>query len=269
MEVFFLERYSGPTAVAMFAVGITLCGLATRVPLLLTGALLPHFAHCFGAGDSSGIKRTYAAATRLTAFMLFPCSLGLAAVMPTLLPYLFGEAFIPAVPTAMVLAAFSLLAFSSVGSALLYGSENPSFIAWSCALGAVLSLGACLLIIPRWGSFGAACSRSAVQVAMVGLGAWYISSRLACPFPARATGRILLAAVLSAVCAFLLAHNVRGPAGVAVAVRIGAAAYLVAVRALHALPQQDCNALRLWIEKLPVPVSSLMARTVVWLGGAE
>lgn len=267
-EVFFLERYWNTSAVAMFAVGITLSSVATRGPMLFGSPLLPHFAEHGGAGDRGAISRTYASGTRLMAFVIFPSSLGLAALTPTLLPLLFGNSFLPAVPSAMVLAGFSLVAVTSVGSALLYGLERAYFIAWGGALGALSSLLASILVIPRWGPWGAAWSRSAVQVAMVVLGAWYIHSRLSCPVPLRALGRILCAALLSGSCAFLAARWIPGVPGVVIGVPSGAVAYLGAVRMLHALPAQDLAPLRRVLERLPWPVSSILGRAAAWVVAA-
>ena len=124
VEVFFIERYWNPHEVAMFTIGLSLAALATQGPSLLLGALLPHFAALFGAGDKAAIDRAYSTGTRLMGLLLFPLAFGGAAVTPVLLPMLFGPQFAPAIPNAMVLMALSCLGFAGVGffSGLRYGT---------------------------------------------------------------------------------------------------------------------------------------------------
>lgn len=250
MEVFFLERYWGAQAVAMFTVGITLSALATQGPMLLSGALMPHFAESAGLRDSQALRRAYAAGTRLLAVLLFPMCLGLASLTPVLLPALYGNAFRPAVPSAMVLIAFSSLAFAGVASALVYGSGRSWFVAASGLSGAVLSLAGCLLVVPVWGSLGAAWSRSLVQTAMVALGTWYIARKLSCPAPIRALGKTLLAASLAAGSSYLIVSVADGLASVAPAIAAAAVVYLIAVRRLAILEPEDVRVIRGALDKL-------------------
>ena len=92
-EVFFLQRSAGSAAVGLFSVGLTLANIAAQGPMLLTPALLPHFAQHFGRNASAEMRTTYATATRLLAFLVFPACFGFAAVMPAVLPMMYGSAF--------------------------------------------------------------------------------------------------------------------------------------------------------------------------------
>ncbi len=250
MEVFFLERYWSAHAVAMFTVGITLSALATHGPMLLSGALMPHFAENAGLRDSQSLRRAFAASTRLLVVLLFPLCLGLASLTPVLLPALYGDAFRPAVPSAMVLIAFSSLAFANVVSALIYGSGKSWFVAASGSVGAVLSLAGCLLVVPVWGAWGAAWSRSLVQASMVALGAWYAGRKLSCPVPVRALGKTLLAALLAAGASYLVVSTAGGIASIAPAIAAAAAIYLVAVRRLAILEPEDVRVIRRALDEL-------------------
>jgi O-antigen/teichoic acid export membrane protein len=243
-EVFFLERFRGPGAIAMFTVGIALSTLATQGPMLLSGALMPHFAQVLGAGDAASGRWIYTQATRLMALLLFPLCLGTAAITPVLLPAIYGEAFRGAVPGAMVLTAFAALAFSNVGSALVYGSGKAWFVAASGAVGASLSVAACMVVIPRWGAWGACLSRSGVQTLMVALGAWYLARHHGCPLPLAALGKILFAAAASAVCAYLTISLVGTVTALGAAIPLAAAVYVVLIRATRVLEPEDAAFLR-------------------------
>ena len=256
VEIVFLERYCGHQAVAMFSVGLTLSALAIQGPLLLGGALMPHFAESASAGNTDAGKRIYSGATRLLAALLFPLCLGLSSVVPVLLPAVYGDAFRSAVPSAMVLTAFSALSFMNVGSALVYASGKAWFVAASGLGGAVLSLAGCAFLVPVWGVWGASLSRSVVQTAMVALGTWYIGTNLACPTPLRALAKILFASVIAALCSYAIISHAQSVMALAVAVPIASCVYLLLLWITRALEGEDVQCIRNALSRLPVTLSA-------------
>lgn len=265
IEVFFIERYWDMHAVAMFVIGLSLSSLVTQGPLLATGPLMPHFAGLAGARDRVAIRATYANGTRLLALTLFPMCLGLASIAPAMLPLLYGAAFAPAVPSAVVLIAFSALSFGNVGSALVYGMEKSYFIAATGAAGAVLSLTSCLLVIPHWGTWGAVWCRAGVQTTMILLGLWYIGARLSCPVPFRALAKTLLAAGLSAICSYLTVRAEPGLTGMAVAIPTAACVYLALIRALRLVRGEDLDWIESALSRLRLPMGPRSAVFLRWL----
>lgn len=246
LEVFFLQRYQGAEAVAMFTVGFTFSNLASQGPLLLTGGLLPYFAESFGHRSTERMQRAYLTATRLMAFLLFPMCLGLAAIIPALLPLVYGPAYAEAVPVAAILIAGAAVgAAGSVGSQMIYACERSDVIFVAGLGGAILSVAAGFLIVPRFGMIGAALARGAIHALMVAAGLWFIRYRLRCPVPFGSLARLLVAALLCALAARACLALIPSPVlGLAMAVPLGAAIYGAAVRALGALPAEDARRLR-------------------------
>ena len=252
-EVFFLQRSTGSAAVGLFSVGLTLANIAAQGPMLLTPALLPHFAQNFGRNALAEMRTTYATATRLLAFLVFPACFGFAAVMPAVLPMMYGSAFADAVPAATVLVlAAGIGATASVGSSLVMAMDRSDFVFLSGALAAVLTVIAGLTIIPMFGLMGAAWTRCAIQTAAVGFGAWFILRRLNCPLPLLDLGKLLLAAILCGATARLCLFVVSGPISLPMAIAAGAAAYVAAVKLLRALPAGDIERLRALFRSLPI-----------------
>lgn len=258
IEVVFLERYWGNREVAMFSVGLTFATLATQGPVLLGSALLPHFAESVGAGKA-GAARVYASAIRLLAALLFPLCLGTASLIPTLLPAVYGAAFRAAVPSAMVLTAFSALALMNVGSALVYASGKAWFVAASGLAGAILSLAGCAAVIPLWGAWGASLSRSAVQTAMAVLGTWYIHRYLDGPAPLRALAKILAASFAAALSSYTILSYLSNVPALALAIPVAVLVYLAMLRMTRALDPDDVRSLRSALERMPAVVSSPMS----------
>ena len=275
LEVFFLQRYWGSHEVALFTVGFTFSNLASQGPLLLTGGLLPYFAESYGRRATDETRSAYATATRVMAFLLFPSCLGLVAILPALLPPIYGTAFAEAIPVACVLVAGAAIgATGSVGSQMIYAHERSDFIFASGLVGAALSIAAGFLIVPQYGMMGAALSRAAVHLVMVGAGSWFIQRRLGCPIPLGDLGRLLLAALLCALAAHLCVSHIYDPLqSLPLAIGSGVIVYLGSVRMLGALPAQDVARLRTLMGRFPgrmhAPLDALLALLVPRRGRAR
>lgn len=265
VEVVFLERYWGNHEVAMFSIGLTLAALAIQAPMLLGSALMPHFAESAGARPAGTERHLYSRALRLFAALLFPLCLGTSSLIPTLLPAVYGGAFRAAIPSAMMLTAFSILALMNVGSSLVYASGRAWFVAASGMSGAILSLAGCAVVIPVWGVWGASLSRSAVQTAMAALGTWYIHRHLGCPAPLRALGKILAAALVAALFSYSVILLVPAILSLAIAIPGAALVYVVMLRLTSALDSGDAQILHHAAAWSPAMVSVPLRSVLGWV----
>jgi O-antigen/teichoic acid export membrane protein len=253
-----LNRSAGSTAVGLFTVGLTLANLASQGPMLLTTGLLPYFAQNFGKGAVAELRNAYAVATRVLAFLVFPACFGMAAVLPVLLPMLYGQAFADAVPAATILVlAAGIGSTASVGSSVVMAVDRSDFIFLSGLIAALLSVVAGFTAIPAFGLIGAAWARAAIQVSAVAFGTWFLFYRLRLPLPFRDLAKLLLAAVLSGAAARACLLLVPGMVSLLVAIPAGAAVYIVSIRLLRALPAGDINRLRGMIRPLPAPLRAV------------
>ena len=264
-ELFFLSRYCGFHAVAMFNVGLSLSAMVNQAAGLMTSSLVPHFAALAGRADLDSMRRNYFSLTRLVALLVFPLSLTFAAVAPVLVPLLYGSAFEDAIPTAAALATLALLSVANVGSALIYGREKSSFIAATAIGGALLAIAGGLVIIPAWGALGAAASRAAVQCIMIGLGTWYIQVRLQCPFPWHPLGKTLSAALLAAGAARAVVCLRPDPLGLAIALGVSAILYGLLVRMLGLVQPCDAEAAYRLVPALPTLLATPVRYATDWV----
>jgi O-antigen/teichoic acid export membrane protein len=247
--------------VGLFSVGLTISNLAVQGPMLFTGGLLPYFSESFGRNAVDDIRSGYATATRIIGFLVFPACFGLAGIMPSILPLIYGQDFAEVVPAATVLVvASSITAVASVGTNLLYGLDRSDFIFVSGAVGAVLSVVAGLTLIPMFGVFGASCGRAAIQVAVAVFAAWFIMHRLRCPIPAKDLLRLMIAAAVCGVAARGCSAVISGVVAIPLSILIGAIVYLATVRLLRALPRNDVNRLQWLGQRLPKPLRSFSAK---------
>ena len=253
IEILFLQAYWGSGSVGYFTVGLTLANLAVQGPLLLTWGLLPRFTEHYGKSELGSLRDAYQSATRLMALLVFPACLGLAAIMPAVLPLLFGEAFRPSISTASLLVfASAIPAVASVGSNVLWATDRTDLDFFSGLFGAVMAVICGLTLTRAFGAQGAAASRILAQFSAIGLGVFLTAKTLKMAPPFKDLLSIFLSAAMCGCAAWLTLLWVPSNAlGVVAAVFAGALAYVVALRLLKAVHEEDVAKIRLIAAHLP------------------
>ncbi|GAC1326988.1 MAG: hypothetical protein NVSMB26_00100 [Beijerinckiaceae bacterium] len=266
VEVAFLRHYWGTDSVGLFSAGLTMSTVATQLPMLLTGSVMPWFSEKVGLSNSDAIEEMLSVGTRLISFIVLPMCFGLAGILPQLLPLLYGRAFEAASGSATVLVASAAMgAISAVPTTLLYAKERGDFIFYCGIFGAMLSLICGFTLVPRYGLMGAAAGRAIVQSVMVCLGFWFLVRRLKHHLPLGSLFRVAAAALLCAIEARLIVTMVPGALGVSLAILSGIVVYVAAARFLGALHTTDAEMLQRLLLNAPVSVrkqSDLMLRVL-------
>lgn len=196
LEIWFLERYWGHATVGMFTVGLSLALLAIQGPLLFSNALAPHFAELHGSGAGEALRQAYQRLTRLLGVALIPSCILCSAATPVVLPWLFGQRFIEAVPNAMIVVAFAFVGASArAGSAVLQGTGRSQVLLTSNLIGGSLMIVSGLTLVRLYGAVGAAWTRSLLQSAVVAYETWYLVRVIRMPLPWRSLAAILVLSV--------------------------------------------------------------------------
>ncbi|EWY37100.1 hypothetical protein N825_21885 [Skermanella stibiiresistens SB22] len=252
IEIFFLGNSWGNEAVGIFSVALALTSLAFQGPMMLTTGILPMLSEHRGREDLTMMKLACGTGTRLLALLVMPSCLGMAAVMPVILPMIYGADFAPAVPAAIVLVcAAAISATTVVGTNFVLAMERNDFVFFSSLFGAVIVTLAGMFMIPVFGVMGAAVVRASIQIILVICGAWFIVVRLRCPLPFAALGRIALAAMLCAAAAAGCVAVIPSPVSLIVAIPVGMVSYLLALRWLRAVPESDIQMLSGLVDMTP------------------
>ncbi|MDE2362161.1 MAG: lipopolysaccharide biosynthesis protein [Hyphomicrobiales bacterium] len=262
-ELAFLNHFRGPQEAGLYSIANTLATVATQAPLLMTGGLLALFSERFAVGDHEGLKNAFESAVRFMSFLIFPACFGAAALAPSLVPALFGQAFAGAAqPAAILVAAQAFGAVSTVSSALLFATERNYFLVWTGIAGSAAVICSGLFVIPAYGLMGAVIGRSIIQFAIVAASFVYIGRALACPTPYFSVLRIMAAAAGCALVARWIVLVAPGWIGILIAIGVGAAVYFALVRLLRALPQDDVGRLQEVAGKMPAWLSPFVTPLV-------
>jgi O-antigen/teichoic acid export membrane protein len=263
IEIFFLDRYNTAVETGYYGVALTISMVVVQGAALLTGALMPHFASLAGRGAGEDLRRDYQRLTVIVSLFVFPVALGGAALMPELLPRVFGEPYRPAVPVAGILMACAGLAFTGVGSAMVYGLGESGLVFRMGTLGAAMMAAGCYLVIPLFGALGGAAVRSGVQSTIIVLSLFVLKSRYGMPFPFRPIGRIAVAASICALGAYT-AMMFSPIFPVAAGAAAGLFVYIVAIHVIRPLPTADAEALAGVAARLPTWAARQIVPTVRW-----
>jgi O-antigen/teichoic acid export membrane protein len=268
VEIFFLQRYAGSHDVGIFAAALALSNLATQGPVLLTTGVLPLLAEQRGRGDHQAMQAANETGTRLLAALVFPACFGTAAIMPVLVPLIYGSSFMGTIVAATILvsaAAFS--AITAVGSNLVYAMERSDFVFVCSTIGAVLAILSGFVLVPQFGLMGAVVSRIVIQTLMVAIGTWFVITRLKYSMPIASLCRLLCAAVISAGIARFMIAWFTHPLILMVAIPTAAAAYVVALRGLGGLSASDLVLLGHLSDALPAPAARVINGLLNFVAG--
>ena len=253
-EVAFLQALAPAAEVAFYALAFGVAAQISRIPYQLSVVLFPSFPALVGGGRVAELAGLHATAMRYFVLLGAPLAVGLAVTAPAVVRLLYGPAYDPAAAVLVVFALGSVVAFAAGASpAVLHAMKRQDRLLRQGLLAAVLDLVLAFVLVPIAGALGAALASTAAQ-ALGSVLAIRAAVRLAgAAVPASALARITMAALAMGVVAGMPMLVVGGATGLVAAVLLGAAAYPLALRALHALSAEDLDRTRVLLERLPAP----------------
>jgi O-antigen/teichoic acid export membrane protein len=253
-EVAFLQALAPAAEVAFYALAFGIATQAGRIPYQLSVVLFPSFPALVGGGRVAELASLHATAMRYFVLLGAPLGVGLAVTAPAVVRLLYGPAYGPAAAVLAVLALGSLVGFAAGASpAVLHATKRQDRLLRQGLLAAAVDVVLALALIPVAGAVGAAVASVAAQALGSGLAIRAAAREAGAGVPIAALVRIAAAALAMGVVASLPILLLEGAAALVAAVLLGAAAYPLALRALHALSAEDLDRARVLVERLPAP----------------
>jgi PST family polysaccharide transporter len=200
------------------------------------------------------MRSAFYEATQLTSLVTLPAFVGLAAIAPDVIPFVFGEQWGPSVPVTIVFACAGILqSFAGFNGSVLKAVGRPSWRLGIGALEATVTALAILLVV-REGITAVALAGAVVSAVLFPLGFWAMERSIgieARPYAAQFAGP-LFAALLCAAAALgvrLAAESLPVALRIALSVLAGASAYAIGLRV--AAPELPRRMLALAAAALP------------------
>jgi len=259
IEFLFIGWFFTITEVGYFAAGMTFNSLIIQFAMYMLAGITPGFGRLHDTGKDAQFALTYQRALRWMSLILMPACFGGAAIMPALLPLMFGSDFVPAVQMSVVLTLFTIpQALTLIPLSAIQAREKDQTMLYATAVSAVILIVLNLAITPFFGGEGAAWIRAGVNVLTLAWLLWHGQKYLKLPAPVSGLARIGIAAALCAAAAYGLLLIIPGLAGLCIAIPAAAVIYLLALRVFRAIPNGDIDSLTTSLRKaLPGRVAGI------------
>ncbi len=184
-ELFFLGRFCSATQVALYNFTFSFSSRFTNlIPQLIWKTLMPVMSEFHGSKDENRLKRTYYLCTRYVMFFTIPiCTIGIVLAYP-LIRFIYGERYVPAENILQIMFFVSLFTpLGTTNAIVLYGKDNLKFINVFGTMVAVLVIIMDVILIRKFGAWGAAIGNGIGQIIGSLGGTLYACRRYHLPFP--------------------------------------------------------------------------------------
>ncbi|MCX8995570.1 lipopolysaccharide biosynthesis protein [Rhizobiaceae bacterium BDR2-2] len=260
IELVLLGLLFSTTEMGYFAAAAVFAGLVGQLALQLSPSLVVGFSR---PGMTEDMQRTlFTQAMRLTALAVFPIGFGGAAIVPHLIPLVFGADFAPAgTAAALLLLSSAIGGIAVVPWTYLAATGGSGSLLRIMAGSAVTTVGFLAAAIWLAGLNGAALARILVEALTLTLLVNALAHRDGPVMPLATLIRTALAAGLCGLTAWATARALPGWPGVIAAIAAAIPAYLAGLRLFGLVTAGDARTLLGFraVRRLPGPLKSVLA----------
>jgi O-antigen/teichoic acid export membrane protein len=216
--------------------------------------------------DAARIPGLVNIAVRYLALISFPVHLGLAAIAGPVMWIIYGTKYSGAVPTLVICACLGIpKAFLLPVQATLSSCERQDLIIRWGLLSSALNLLLDFLLIPRFGSVGAALANGTTQTFSALVLWWAAAHLLAVRLPVAELAKTAAISAAMAIGVHLATTRVSAVPATIMALIIGALVYLILVRVTRILGPDDYGRMLSLKPRVPSGASSIFEASLNWL----
>jgi O-antigen/teichoic acid export membrane protein len=170
-----VEAYHGITAVGVYSVAYKMTYAFQFLPMTIVAALYPALSAAWAKKDLIQIERVFLGTYRLLAAVGFALSAGLSALSPKLIPFIYGDNYLGAIVPFQILPWVILAIFMDfpIGS-LLNATHRAKLKTYAMLATTGVSVAANFLLVPRYGTVGAAWAGVISFWFLFGLGLYFV-----------------------------------------------------------------------------------------------
>jgi len=237
--------------VGYFATSVVFAGFVSQLTFQLSPAILVGMTAARADDERLNERQiqSYRNSMRLTALIIAPLGIGGAAVVSTLVPIVFGAAFVPAATAASLFLLASVpTGLSVVPWAYLAANEKSRALMWQTLISAATILLLLIAVVPAGGVLGAAWVRILTETFGFALLLWAVKLNGGPSLPWNALARTFLAAALCGTTAFVIVHAWPTLAGVLIAIASGAAVFAICLPGLKLIETEEAARLMRIVE---------------------
>ena len=156
MDQLAMGMYLPPQELGYYAIAVTWSGIALPIVNGIGAVLFPWIASITAITDRN---RILTSASSFSLFLTAAISLSAMLITPVVIPLLFGQSYIPAIPATIILLAASIpLSFSFTLEEGMRGLGNSKAVLWAEGAGLIITISALGILLFKYGIIGAAIS---------------------------------------------------------------------------------------------------------------
>lgn len=174
VDSLFLNIYHGSAAVGLYAVAYKLTYALQFLPITFTAALYPALSSVYARKERDELRNTFLGSLRLMAAISFPISAGLSALASVIIPLLYGQDFVGAIPAFQILPWVLIPIFLDFPIGSLLNASDKAYLKTSAMVATMLiNFALNAVLVPRFGTLGAAWAGVASFWCLYFMGAYF------------------------------------------------------------------------------------------------
>jgi O-antigen/teichoic acid export membrane protein len=256
-EFVFLKHFCDIKQVAFYSVAFGLSEYLASAFLMFTGPIASEFMADYAQDeDRAGSKA--AKAIRFVSMIVLPIQFGLAAISPALIRLAYGRAYLPAIPAVVVVAVLAVpKVFFGIVASIYKAADRQLIMLRYLVFAAIVNLTLDAILIPRFGTIGAAFGNGLSQTFAV-VAMWGAASRLGhLRMQWQSVARIAVAAIGMASVVAVVCASMRPTFAIFLGPLLGILSYIVLLRILRPLAQQDVETFVNIGRRMPAPMRGI------------
>jgi O-antigen/teichoic acid export membrane protein len=238
-ELLGLKIFSSPSEIAFYSIAFSLVQQTTilyRSVSLVAGINLMHRV----LNDPTSATRMISTLVRYIALVAIPVTFGLAVLSGPLMTVLYGSQYLPAIPVLAIVGALGFgRAFLLPVEQFCSAAERQDLMIRCTGYASVINLSLAYLLIPPFGSVGAAWCNGFSQLAGMAIGWSLLSRHHPVQIPWNRLARVVASGLFMAFCVLLSSRFSIPWISLVVGVLVGVVTYLVSLRLTRALEEDD------------------------------
>ena len=175
LDTVMLEYFHGDTCVGYYSNAVKIVRMTYTVVIALVAVFYPRISMYYKQKNQAGCNELISRGTKILLLLALPCAVGLLLTAESIVPLLFGDAFLPAVSTLRILSilvlVFSIAYF--LGHIILTAMGMERMILRATIVGALMNAVANFLLIPGLKQDGAAIASVLSEVTVTVILLWH------------------------------------------------------------------------------------------------
>lgn len=256
-----LLAYVPLSEVALYSVALQALGVLSLIPAALSTTLLPYYSEQYGKNKHENIAIGVRAATRYISLLYTPLAVGLMITANPVITFFAGSLYARA---DIILSILSLVSgicgiSAALGGLLLVYNMTPALLLINIvSVGGSMALSPVLL--PHLGVTGMAIIKGTATITVLVLAVAVLRRRLLIEFDKEAMWKSWVAAVVMAVAVGLVEQMYFSAYLLPVYILVGAVSYMVALRILKVVDQDDLKLVRNLLGKRAVSIANVLEK---------